>query len=180
MFKNMLIIAIIVTIVMSCTACTSTVDTSGAEKVNDTVDSATDNITATEEKAVDKVFKVNEEIKLKNTLLTVTAVEKQKGNEYEAKPGIEYIVISVKMKNASVKERISYNSLDFRIENSKGVLTDESYLGDVETLDCGDLTPSGEISGKIVFEVPENDPKLTLEYQPSWLSDSVIRVALNY
>lgn len=175
--KKVLVICAIIFGIINVIACASgsKPDSSEAEKIS-TSGEKTNNT----EKPADKLFKINEEVKLDNAVLVVTGIEKSKGNQYERKAGTEFIIVSLKIKNAGTKDRISYNPYDFKIENSKGTLTSEGYMSDLDTLNSGELAPSGEVSGKLVFEAPENDPKLTLEYQPSFWNDSVIRVALNY
>lgn len=180
--KKILIICGIIFVIISIVACGGggSVDTSKAEKIDnaDTVD--TEDTEDTEEIAEDKVFKIGEAIKLNNVSLTVTGIEKSKGNEYERKQGVEFVIVSLKIKNVGKDERVSYNPYDFKIENSKGTLTSEGYMSDLETLNSGELAPGGEVSGKLVFEAPENDPKLTLEYEENMFTDDVIRVALNH
>lgn len=178
MKRKLIVVGIILGILMIL-ACGNTVDTSKAKKVDDvTADSKEKN---TEDKKVDKIFKINEEIKLDNAVLTVMSMEKSKGGEFDTKKeGMEFAIVTIKLKNVGKTERISYSSFEFKIENSQGVIQDNTYTSVVPMFDSGELSPGGEITGKMSFEVPINDPKLTLEYQPNMFLDSVIRVALNY
>lgn len=173
--KRLLIIVSIIFGIGIIAACTGggTVDSNKAEKVSDSTSAE-----ETEKPETDKIFKINEDIKLNDTILTINKIEKTSGSEYERKEGIEYIIVSVKLKNAG-KERIDYNPFDFKLENSKGNIKDNTYISNVQLFESGQLAPNGEVSGRIVFEAPVGDPKLTLEYQPNWLEDQVIKVGLN-
>lgn len=179
MKKYLIIIGVIFGII-NIIACGNTVDTTKAEKV-DNFDIESDAETENEDtETEEKVFKIGEEIKLDNTLLTITGIEKTNGAEYDRKSGIEYIIISFKLKNVSKKERVSYSTTDFKMENSKGILQSDAFLSTLEDFDDGELTYNGEFAGKVAFESPVNDPKLTLEYQPNMFEKQVIRVKLNY
>lgn len=174
--KRILIICAIAFGIITIIACGGAgVDSSKAEKVGENTES-TDATTETE---VDQIFKIGEAIKLGNAELTVLGMEKSKGGQYdEKKPGMEYVIVNVKVKNMSEKERVRFEALDFKIENSKGQINNRAYLSTIETEDI-ELAPNAEITGKIPFEVPIDDPKLTLEYQENMFLDDVIRVALN-
>lgn len=177
--KNKLITIGIILGVLMILACGNTVDTSKAEKVDNVNVSDSKSTDVGTEKQTDKVFKINEEIKLDNAILTVTGIEKTKGAEFDQKQGIEYVIVSFKLKNVSKTERVSYSTTDFKMENSKGILQSDAFLSTLEDFKDGELTYNGEFSGKVVFESPINDPKLTLEYQPNMFDEKVIRVALN-
>ena len=174
--KNVLITIGIIFVIINVIACSGAgVDSSKAEKVADGSSTYT-----TTEKPVDQVFKVGEAVKLGNAELTVLSMEKTKGGQYdEKKPGMEFIIVNVKLKNVSKNERVRYDPLDFKIENSQGVLNDHAYLSILEQ-DSSELASGAEITGKVAFEVPIDDKKLTLEYRENMFLDDVIRVALNY
>ncbi|HEX3018618.1 MAG TPA: DUF4352 domain-containing protein [Caproicibacter sp.] len=112
-----------------------------------------------------KLFKVGEVVKYNNMELSVTKVQKTKGGEYDSpKAGCEYVVVTVKYKNDG-KENISYNPLDFKMKNSKGQITSESYMsGNDSELHSGDLAPNGDVEGTIAFEEPKGDNGLVLQY----------------
>jgi flagellar basal body-associated protein FliL len=117
-------------------------------------------------KAGKTTFKIGETVKYNNVELTVTNFKTTKGGEYDSpKSGNEYAIVTVKYKNAG-KENISYNPYDFKIRNSKGQITDNTYVSSIEKdkLDSGDLAPNGEIEGTIAFEVPKGDKGLVLQY----------------
>mgnify|MGYP001001357318 CR=1 FL=1 len=119
-----------------------------------------------ESKPEKTVFKVGETVKYNNVELTVTKFKTTKGGEFDSpKTGNEYAIVTVKYKNTG-KENIPYNPFDFKIRNSKGQVTDNTYISAIEKdkLDSGDLTPGGEVEGSMAFEVPKGDKGLVLQY----------------
>lgn len=69
-------------------------------------------------------FSQGETVTYKGVEFTVTNVEKTAGSEFDkAKDGYEYVIVSVKIENKS-EEKISYNSFDWKMENSNGQETD--------------------------------------------------------
>lgn len=176
--KKILITCAIIFGIINIIACSGAgVDSSKAEKVGTTSKEKAAN---TESKEKDKVFKIGEEIELGNVSLTVLSMAKVKGGEFdEKKADMEFIAVNVKLKNVSKSERIRFQSYDFKIENSKGVISDKAYLSTVKETEDVELASNAEVTGKIPFEVPINDNKLTLEYKPNMFLDDVIRIALN-
>lgn len=127
------------------------------------------------------IYKLNDVIELKGNVLTVTNVKKSKGTEYEKpKNGYEFLIVYIKLVNKS-NDRFMYNSFDFKVQNSKGVIVDQSFRSiDNDTrLEYGELNPNGEVTGTLVFETPVDDSKLILEYKPSFWSDNTIKIYLN-
>ena len=121
---------------------------------------------AKESKPEKTVFKVGETVKYNNVELTVTKFKTTKGGEFDSpKTGNEYAIVTVKYKNTG-KENIPYNPFDFKIRNSKGQVTDNTYISAIEKdkLDSGDLAPGGEAEGSMAFEVPKGDKGLVLQY----------------
>ena len=119
-----------------------------------------------ESKPEKTVFKVGETVKYNNVELTVTKFKTTKGGEFDSlKTGNEYAIVTVKYKNTG-KENIPYNPFDFKIRNSKGQVTDNTYISAIEKdkLDSGDLAPGGEGEGSMAFEVPKGDKGLVLQY----------------
>lgn len=126
-------------------------------------------------------FAIDEVIKLKDNILTVTEVTKSSGDEYDKpKKGMEYVIVSVKIQNGG-EDVISYNPFDFKMSNSKGQIVDSGFITvDSDTsLSSGELAAGGEVSGTIAFEQPKDDPKLQLIYEPNVWSDKKIIVNLN-
>lgn len=111
-------------------------------------------------------FKVGETAKYNDVEMTVTKVAKVKSGDYSVpKEGNEYVVVSVKYKNDS-SENVSYNPYDFKMKNSKGQITSNTYASDItkNQLDSGDLAPNGEVEGEIIYEEPKDDNGLVLQY----------------
>lgn len=91
---------------------------------------------------------------------------------------MEYVIVSIKIKNDS-SEKISYNPFDFKIQNSKGQITDTVFttIDSKTALSSGELATGGEIEGTVTFEQPKGDTGLVLIYQPNFLNeDEVIKI----
>lgn len=142
----------------------------------------TTSTTAEEKKEETKEFyAVNEDVKLKDTVIKVTNVEKSNGTQYEKpKDGMEYVIVTVAIKNGG-KDEISYNPFDFKMQNSKGQITDETFttVNSSTQLNSGNLTSDGEITGTIAFEQPKDDTALVLKYKGNMFSNKEIKVKLN-
>lgn len=125
-------------------------------------------------------FSMGEAVQLKDNVLTVSKVEKSAGSDWDSpKDGMEYVIVHVTIENAG-KDNISYNPFDFKIANSQGQITDIGFItvNTDSALESGELTPGGKVSGTLAFEQPKDDPKLQLQYQPSFWSDKTIKVNL--
>ncbi|WMW49611.1 DUF4352 domain-containing protein [Bacillus paralicheniformis] len=124
-------------------------------------------------------FGLNETADLDGTQITVTNVKKSMGNEYiKPKNGNEYVIVTVNIENKSDKD-ISYNPLDFQIQNEDGQITHNTYaLSDDNQLSSGNLTKDGKVSGTIAFQTKKsktykviftsnfwNDEKITFNLQ---------------
>ncbi|MFP7197685.1 DUF4352 domain-containing protein [Bacillus licheniformis] len=98
-------------------------------------------------------FGLNETADLDGTHITVTNVKKSMGNEYfKPNNGNEYVVATLNIENKSDKD-ISYNPLDFQIQNEDGQITHNTFgPSDDNDLSSGNLTPNGKVSGTITFE----------------------------
>jgi hypothetical protein len=164
---GIIVIAVIIIIVIIAQSC------GGGESKPTSISSGTGTTSSeaqqseTKESKPEKtVFKVGETVKYGNVELTVTKFKTSKGGEFDSpKTGNEYAIVTVKYKNTG-KENISYNPFDFKIRNSKGQVTDNTYISAIEKdkLDSGDLAPGGEVEGSIAFEVPKGDKGLVLQY----------------
>ena len=128
-------------------------------------------------------FGVNEPVKLNNIELTVAKVEKSNGSEYnKPKSGMEFVIVTVKYKNTGKEDTVSYNPFDFKMKNSKGQITDETFttVNQDTALSSGNLAPGGEIEGTIAFEQPKGDKALVLQYTGNiFKTDSEIDFKLN-
>lgn len=130
---------------------------------------------------VKEFYSVGEEVKLGNNVLIVNSVEKSNGSEWDKpKEGNEFVVVDVTIKNGGSSE-ISYNPFDFKMQNSKGQITDQAITTiNIDTsLNSGNLAAGGEISGTIAFEQPVGDEALVLKYKANMFSNKEIKVKLN-
>jgi hypothetical protein len=125
-------------------------------------------------------FKVGETIQMGDYKLTVNEVKKSSGGDFDKpKDGMEFVIVKVTIENAG-KEKISYNPFDFKMANSQGQITDQTFttIDSSTHLNSGELAPGGKVSGTIPFEQPKGDNKLQLQYQPNFWSDKTIKVNL--
>lgn len=132
------------------------------------------------EEPAKEVFAVGEKVQLGDNVLTVTKVEKSKGNDFDKpKDGHEYVIVSVEINNAG-KETISYNPFDFKLSNSQGQIVDQAFttINTDTALQSGELAPGGKVAGTIAFEQPAGDAALQLQYVASFWSDKTIKVNL--
>lgn len=120
-------------------------------------------------------YKVGEAASVDGVSVTVTKVEKSNGSDFDKpKDGMEFVIVNVQIKNGS-KDKITYNPFDFKVQNSKGQITDETFsTANTDTaLQSGELAPNGSVQGSIVFEEPVNDSALVLQYQENIFTDKV-------
>ncbi|MDI6604042.1 MAG: DUF4352 domain-containing protein [Thermoanaerobacteraceae bacterium] len=137
----------------------------GSGESNSPTNSAQSNNT-TQEKAK-QFYNVGETAKVNGAEMTVTKVEKSNGTEFDKpKDGMEFVIVTVKIKNGG-KDKLSYNPFYFKMQNSKGQITDETFstINQNTALKSGDLAVGGEVEGSIIFEEPVNDNGLVLQYQ---------------
>lgn len=127
-------------------------------------------------------YTVGQAIDFDGKKVTVTSVERnwQSGNEYiVADSGNEYVKVQVAIENNS-NSRVSYDTFDWKIQDSKGVIQDvdiNTYSVD-GGLNGGELAPDGKVSGFMVFQVPAEDSGLVISYNPSFFGDKKIEIKL--
>jgi len=124
---------------------------------------------------VKTIYGINEAVNSDDTTVTVTKVKKSNGGDYDkAKTGMEFVVVTVSIKNGGTSE-ITYNPFDFKMQNSKGQITDMGFttVNTDTALQSGSLASKGEITGTIAFEQPRNDTALILKYSGSLFSDDI-------
>ena len=122
--------------------------------------------TGNESQTAKTEFNQDETVLLDGVEYQVTNVTKTKGSDFDsAKEGYEYVVVTVKITNNS-EEKISYNPLYWKMENSMGQEESQAFtIVDSDTsLNSGDLNPDGTVEGTIAFEQPEGDQGLKLNY----------------
>lgn len=150
--------------------------TSNGSTLNDTTSNQ-----ETTNKDVKEFYLIGEEVRLGDNILIVNSIEKSNGSEWDKpKEGYEFVIVNVTIKNGGSSE-ISYNPYDFKMQNSKGQITDQAFtIIDTETsLSSGNLVAGGEVSGTIVFEQPTGDEALVLRYKSNIFSNKEIKVKLN-
>lgn len=139
------------------------------------------NKTETKKEQLKDLYAVNEDVKLNDAIIKVTKVEKSNGSQYDKpKDGMEFVVVTVSIKNDG-KNEISYNPFDFKMQNSKGQITDETFttVNNSTALNSGNLAGGGEITGTIAFEQPKNDSALVLKYKGNMFSSKEVKIKLN-
>ena len=168
------IIAIIIIVVLILFAISS--GGSDEPKSNDGKNSS--NSSKSSEDINEKIFNVGEEIEYKNMKLIVNSVNFKSNYQYNnPDEGNEFVEINVTIENVGDSEE-SYGTYDFSIVNSQGSKTDvdfETYTID-GGLSSGELIAGGKVTGNLVFQVPQNDEKLTLYYSPSFWSKKYVKV----
>lgn len=136
------------------------------------------NKTENTENISDKVFNVGEEIEYKNMKLIVNSINFKSNYPYHnPDDGKEFIEVNVTLENLGDSET-SYGTYDFSMVNSDGSKVDvdfQTYSID-GGLSSAELIAGGKITGTLVFQVPQNDSKLTLYYSPSIWSDKYVKV----
>jgi Na+-transporting methylmalonyl-CoA/oxaloacetate decarboxylase gamma subunit len=122
-------------------------------------------------------YTVGEPIKIGDKTLTVTNVgDFVSSNEFDQPAeGKERIMVGVTINNDS-DQPISYNVLDFKVEDSNGNRTSDIFAVDVPNqLSAGELAPGGKVSGNMAFEIPAGESNAKLVVTPSfWTNKRVI------
>lgn len=124
------------------------------------------NPSVTQKSEEKKEFSQGETVSYKGVDFTVTNVKKTSGTQYDkAKSGYEYVIVSVKIENKS-NDKISYNPLDWKMENSNGQEVDGTFttVDNDTALHSGDLNAGGVVEGSLAFEQPKGDSGLKLNY----------------
>lgn len=127
-------------------------------------------------------FGVGELISFNDKEVTVSEVERgwNSGNQFIVPDsGQEYVKVQVSIKNNS-SSTISYNSFDWKLKNSNGVIKDVD--GAVFTVDgalnSGELASGGNVAGFLVFQAPAGDAGLTLQYSPMFWSSKQLDIKI--
>lgn len=157
--------------------------TTSEDKTASTTTNSNSAETSTETKKEEpkEFYAVNEDVKLNDAVVKVTKVEKSNGSDFDKpKDGMEFVIVTVSIKNAG-KDEISYNPFDFKMQNSKGQITDQTFttVNNNNQLNSGNLTAGGEVAGTIAFEQPKDDNALVLKYKGNMFSNKEIKVKLN-
>lgn len=125
-------------------------------------------------------YSIGEEAILGDGAITVTAVERSQGNEWDKpKSGKEYVIVSVTIENKG-EDNLSYNPFYFKMQNSQGQQESMTFstINNDTALESGELIPGGKISGTIIFEQPTGDSELTLIYNDNIWSSQELKIKL--
>jgi len=128
------------------------------------------------------IFEQTEIAVNENVNYSIVSVEKFTKKDYsEAKAGYEYVVVKVRIENKSDK-KISYNSYDWKMQNSQGQEENSTYLyatTDTE-IGSGDLLLNGVVEGTMAWEQPIADKGLMLNYYATMFDNkSVFQIKIN-
>lgn len=125
-------------------------------------------------------YNKGEEAILGSGAITVTAVEKSQGSNYD-KPssGKEYVIVHVTIENKGTNN-LSYNPYYFKMQNSQGQQENTTFTTiDQDTaLNSGELIPGGKVSGTLTFEELINDQGLVLVYNDNVWSSKELKIKL--
>ncbi len=155
---------------------------SGKSQTATKVSDASSNNKTTSATKEQTVFKVGDVISFDGKKVTVVSVERNwnTGNEYiKPQSGNEFVEVQLTIENDS-NNQISYNTFDWKIQDSQGVIKDISsntYIAD-GNLGSGNLAANGKVSGVLIFEVTNGDKGLVLQYNPSFWSDKKLEIQL--
>ena len=127
-------------------------------------------------------FKVGDVVAFDGREVSVTSVKRNySGGEFATpEKGNEFVKVNVTIKNKS-DEKLSYNTLDWEIEDSQGNIEDymDAMMAQADDdLGSGDLAAGGKKKGSIVFSVPKGDKGLVLHFSPSFWSDKNVEIKL--
>lgn len=120
-------------------------------------------------------YKVGDVVKIDDYTMAVNKIERnwRSPAEYD-KPesGKEYVLVEVTITNEG-KKSISYNTFDFKIQDSNGVQKTEAFTMATNKLNSGDLAPGGKITGNLVYDVPTGATGLKLLFSPTFWGETV-------
>lgn len=153
----------------------------GAEVVNKSSNDQSEQVgsEAAEEKTQ---FNVGEDISFDSKTVTISNVERNwnSGNQFiTPDSGNEYVKVQVDIQNNS-NNQVSYNTFDWKIQNSNGVIKDVDSAAFVAdgALNSGELAANGKVSGFLVFQVPAGDEGLVLQYSPSFWTSKKLEIKI--
>ncbi len=135
----------------------------------------TETNTASENTNQQTEYAVGDTIKISDYTMTVNKVERnwQSPADYDTpESGKEYVLAEVTITNEG-QSSISYNTFDFKMQDSDGVQKSEAITMSDNKLNSGDLAPAGKVTGNLVFEVPKDDAGLKLLYSPTFWGKTV-------
>jgi Domain of unknown function (DUF4352) len=124
-----------------------------------------------------QIAKVGQTITVDDVATTLVSVKILTADEFtQPKHGNEFIVVHVKIVNNSTAEQ-DYNVFNFHVRSGSGNITDEEFVAPQSytvnnQLNSGKLSPDGSVEGDIIFQVPKNDHKAQLTWQPNYFGNA--------
>lgn len=147
--------------------------TGGSDSSSPTTKNSADKTASNEQKTE---FAKGEVISFDKRDLTVTKVQRdyQTGNQFaQPESGNEFVIVTVTLKNNS-DASMTYNTFDFKLQDSDGVQKDEDIMALSEgKLNSGSLAPGGTVTGKIGYQVSKGDSGLKLIYNGSLFGKTI-------
>lgn len=130
-------------------------------------------------------FKVGDQIKEGNTILTVTSVKKnwQSTNQFDkpTNPDNAYVLVTVEIQNTGSDSLDLSSMFDFKLEDGNGAIRNQSIGGvGIKSLSSiGAIAPGGKASGQVLFEAGKDAlDKLTLHYDPTFSFGKAVAIEL--
>jgi hypothetical protein len=153
----------------------------GSKTDNTSSNSSTSTGTSTQKTEEKTEFAVGETINIDSRQLTVTNVERnyQTGNQFsQPESGNEFVLVTVNIQNNS-KSDLMYSTFNFQLQDTNGVKHNEAIMAITEgRLSTGTLAPGGKITGKLVYEVPQDDSGLKLVFGSGSIFSKTVTVKL--
>lgn len=123
-------------------------------------------INVVKEGTYNNVFDMNDKIKYKGVIYSVTSSDISYGTEFKSpKEDNVFVIVNIDFENDS-KEKIRYSYKDWKMSNDLGEESSRVFTPiNVSTaLYSGNLVVGGKKSGSLVFEEPADSEKLLLNY----------------
>lgn len=122
-----------------------------------------------------KTYKVGDQVKLGDNVVTVYSVVDYKSSNEFMKPqsGKKYVVADIGIQNGG-KEAINYNTFDFKLQDNKDYSYDSSFSDKSPSFSSGALQPGQKTRGFITYEVDTANTASKVIFTPSFWSDEQI------
>lgn len=124
-------------------------------------------------------YKIGDQVKLKDSVVTILATGEFKSTTSYIKPGdgMEFRYIEVLVENVG-DEPVSYNTFHYKLVDNDAYSYEPSFSGKEPTLNSGTLQAGNKARGFITFEVPVGVGGLEVVYTPNFLNASEARIEL--
>ena len=177
-----IVLGVLAVLILGCIGVSTLVLRSAGTAINSVSTTVASTVTTiaetptTQGQPASQVSQVGGTITVNDVAVTLTSVKKLAGDQFiQPKAGNEFIVIHVKIVNNSTNE-VDYNPFDFHARSGAGNITDEEVAPSTYTanneLSSGKLSAGGTVEGDIIFQVPKNDHKAQLTWQPNFLGNA--------